>query len=85
MRKALLNLDREAVFVANLYGGVLQRGDDQWSLTITHQRNPIKNTKIIKVRLASNNLERDEEAKLASGFWELLSNVFHLVKPMIRQ
>ena len=52
-------------------------------MNITHQRNPITNTKIIKVGLASNNLERDEEAKLASGFWEFLSDVLHLEEPMV--
>ena len=40
------NLDREAVLVADLDGGVLKR---------------------------------NKEAKFASGFWKLLSNVFHLM------
>ena len=78
MRKALLNLDREAVFVANLDGGVLKREDDHQSseksnykykdhlATQIQRPSSYTNTKIIKVRLASNNLERDEEAKLAT-------------------
>ena len=82
MRKALLNLDREAVFVANLDGGVLKREDDHLATQI-QRPSSYTNTKIIKVGLASTNLERDEEAKLASGFWEFLSNVLHLEEPMI--
>ena len=50
MKKAITmwiesNLDREAMLVADLDGGVLKR---------------------------------NKEAKFASGFWKLLSNVFHL-------
>ena len=61
-------LDREAVLVPNLDGGVLERNnviviDDEMSRLVY--------------------LERDKEAKLAARFWELFPNVFHLEEETI--
>ena len=71
MRNVMLYLDREAVLVPNLDGGVLQRR----MIIIEIQGN--------LVGLLTAYLKRNEEAKLAARFWELLSNVLHLEKTMM--